>query len=150
MGKTKLRGRGIHTAVVLPPEVLDRLRQSERGVSEEIRRRIALTLEQDAIDPATRELLAAVTWIAGELHRQSRASWHAFPKAHEALSVAIQTWLEMVKPKEPGGAANDLLSPDDPPTLGRSIARHYQRFKAEMEKTDRELRNLSQGKGDKS
>ena len=38
--------RGVHTAVVLPPEVLDQLRKSERGVSEEIRRRIALTFEQ--------------------------------------------------------------------------------------------------------
>ena len=52
--------RGVHTAVVLPREMLDLLRESgrrqERGVSEEIRERLAGSLFEDARDPTTRSI----------------------------------------------------------------------------------------------
>ena len=53
MTDQKKRKRGIHTAVVLEPEVLERLRKSKEGVSFEIRERIRRTLEQDTFDGRT-------------------------------------------------------------------------------------------------
>ena len=44
----------VHTAVVLPPDVLEQLRRSERGVSEEVRRRVDRTLDEDAFDEKPR------------------------------------------------------------------------------------------------
>ena len=153
MGRPPLEKKQRQLAVALPPNLRNWLEAAANvaghSIAEEIRRRLALTVERDGMDAETRALLEAVGWMADEIRRQSGADWHDFPKATEALAAAIHTWLEIIKPKESSTAASDLFSPDDPPTLGRSIARHYQRFKIEREKTDRELRNLS-AKGDKS
>ena len=77
--------RGVHTAVVLPPEVLDQLRKSERGVSEEIRRRIALTFEQDAADRVIRELCDEVRRIADKLRQDFGAEWHTFAQSTSSI-----------------------------------------------------------------
>jgi hypothetical protein len=73
------------------------------------------------------------------------SAWHSNPNTHAALSEALRTWMEIIKPQQQG-AVSDLFGPGDPETLGRATARHYQRFKAEMEKTERELRQLQGGK----
>jgi hypothetical protein len=133
--------RGVHTAVVLPPDMLERLRQSERGVSEEIRRRLTESFEAERHDQQTRDLQYAVAWMAEELARQANGAWHTTRKGREALAAAIQTWLELNMPKASGTVAvSDLFGPDDPPTLGRSIARHFQRHELEMHKALQLLR----------
>jgi hypothetical protein len=152
MGRPPVAAKQRQLAVALPEEFRSRLEASAAGsgvsLAEEIRRRVRLSFEQDAVDRPTRDLLAAVRWIAEELDRQAApVSWQNHPKANEALTEALRTWLEIIKPRRaPGGvAASDLMAPDDPPTLGRSIARHYQRFKSEMEKSEREIRELLKG-----
>jgi hypothetical protein len=142
MAKMK-RGRGVHTAVVLPPEIRDKLKESERGLSEEIRARIERTLREDALGPELRGLLADVAWLADEIDHQVgiSSSWRALPKANDALAEAIRAWLQIIKPERFGTVpgASDLMGPDDPPTLGRSIARLYERIKPELEKNTQQI-----------
>jgi hypothetical protein len=146
MAKAK-RGRGVHTAVVLSPEVRDQLKESERGLSEEIRERIERTLEWDTHDEPTRELAADIMGIAHELNRQTGVAWHTNSVAHDALAAAVQLLLENTKPPAGSAAVSDLFV-GDPRTRGRSVAQFYLRIKAENEKTRQEL--LRRHTGDKS
>jgi hypothetical protein len=99
----------------------------------EIRHRLTLTLEEDQFEMPTRELARDVMFLADEVKRQSGLSWHTYPKAHEALAEALRMWLEIIKPPiAESAAASDLFGPDDPSTLGRSIARSYQREKVKI------------------
>lgn len=146
----------VHTAVVLPPDMIERLKQSERGLSEEIRRRLERSLAEDAalaaIDPETQDLIEAVAWMADQLQRDTSVPWHYHQRAHEALSTAFQTYFASLKPplsEGPPGVTDLFLAylADDPQTLGRAIARHYVRFKEELRKSEAELRELhSKGK----
>jgi hypothetical protein len=42
-------------------------------------------------------------------------------KGRQAILASFQQWLEILR--EPPPAAEDAFGPDDPPTLGRAIAR---------------------------
>jgi hypothetical protein len=130
-------------AIALPPDIRDRLQAAAdtagHSLAEEIRRRLALTFAADAIDPVTRELAADIMHIADDVTRLSEVPWHSNPKAQQALAVAIQTWLEDHPPPDHGPAAASLFGPDDPPTLGRSIAKLYERLKAVRKETEKEI-----------
>lgn len=134
MKKSK-RARGVHTAVVLPPDVLEQLRRSERGVSEEVRRRVDRTLDEDAFDEQTRALGDAIMWIADEVSRQVGHPWHVTVKGRQAVAVAIQHFLEASIPPTESLAVELLFGPDDPPTLGRTIARSFQKFLSQIPRT---------------
>lgn len=148
--KSGKRDARIQTGLRLEPEVLDQLRKSSLGVSEEIRRRIDLTLAADVYDEPTRELAADIMAIAHEISQQAGlgSSWHNNRKANEALAAALQTWLEGLKPM-PSGGVSDLFGPDDPATLGRTIARSYRGYKSALARNTAELLNNVR-KGDKS
>jgi len=88
---------------------------------------------------------ADIHWLADKLQKHTGAAWNATRKSHEALDEALRTYLPTLKPPEPEGAVADLFGPDDPQTLGRTIGRHYIRFKAAKEKTIREMRQLHKG-----
>jgi hypothetical protein len=114
--------------VVLQPDVLDKLRKGSGGVSEEIRRRIDRTLFEDGYSQATRSLADAAMWIADEIDRQVGAPWHTSRNGHLAVATALQTWLvELCAPDAASDPTQDSFGPDDPGTLGRSVARQYQR-----------------------
>jgi hypothetical protein len=140
------RTETVQTAVRLPREMHERLKQSPDGVSEEIRRRLERSFELDAFDPRTRDLVEAVAWMADQIERDTMSSWHQRPKAHETLVEALQTYLAKLKPAPSGGTpgVSDMWDSfiDDPPTLGRAIARHYVRFKEELQKSEAELNEL--------
>jgi len=142
----KMRARGVHTAVVLQPDVLESLRKSPRGVSNEIRHRINRTLYQEQFDLQTRELAADIMEIAAELHRQTGVSWYRNRSAHEALIEAVRTWLDSIKPPIDGTAAtvSDLFV-GDAVTRGQSVAQSWQRIKAEMAKSNREILGRHEG-----
>jgi hypothetical protein len=131
----------VPTGLRLPREMYERLKQSYLGVSGEIRRRLERTFLEERYDVETRELADDVMWLAGEVQRQCGGlSWHLYPKAHEALAEALRMWLEISKRRAAesaaalaeSAAALDLFGPDDPPTLGRSIARSYQREREDL------------------
>jgi hypothetical protein len=123
--KEKKRTRGIHTAVVLPPDVLDQLRRSELGVSEEIRRRVALTLEDDAYDAPTRELVRGIMRLAAEVERETGCAWHDHSGAHLAFRQAILSRLARLKPKQGpitfGERPHQTGPGDDPQIIGQWV-----------------------------
>lgn len=143
MGRPPLEKKQRQLAVALPDDVRQRLEaaaaRSGGSLAEEIRRRLVASFDAEAHDADVRDLAEGVMWMAEELKRQAGVSWHSTRKAREALSSAIQTWLEISAPPQ-SPAAEDLFGPDDPPTLGRSIARHYQRQYSEIMKAIRILR----------
>jgi hypothetical protein len=142
MGRKPKRQMGVALSDELRQKLSTASEAGGRSIAEEIRRRVEQSFEADAVDEATRELVEAVIWIADELNRQIRSSWALRRGGREALAHAIQAWLEITAPPRRSGpvVASDLMGPDDPPTLGRSIARTYQRFKAAIEKSTEELR----------
>jgi hypothetical protein len=138
--------------ISLPTDLRERLEAASAAsgfsLAAEIRERLKWTFADDLVDKPTRELREAVLWIADELSRQVGAFGAYSPRGREALGQAIQHWLEITTPP-PTGAASDLFGPDDPATLGRSIARTYQHFKAAVEQSTKSLR-LKHMKGGKS
>ena len=91
----------VQTAVRLPREMHERLKGSALGVSEEIRQRVARSFfEEDATDAPTRELAEDIVRMAADV-RANGIEWHRHPKAHEAFTAAIVTWLEIIKPPPP-------------------------------------------------
>ncbi len=152
MGRPPLEKKQRQLPVALPEDVRAELEaaalKSGHSVAEEIRRRITLTLEADAHDTQTRALAADVAQLAEQINREKGFAWHSHEKAFETLVSAINAWLAGIKPKRRDGVgASDLMwGDDDPATLGRSIARHHQGFKAALEKSTDEMRKLHEGK----
>jgi hypothetical protein len=123
------RGRGVHTAVVLSAEVRDKLKQSERGLSEEIRERIERTFKYDEVDPVTRELVEGLINMAALLRIDFGAEWHAWPSAYKAFAAAAAQRLVGYAPP-PGimtDAASEMLTENDPETVGRMRERDDRR-----------------------
>lgn len=147
MGRPPVEKKQRQFPVALPDEVRERLeaaaKASERSLAEEIRRRLNKSFEADTHDEQTRDLAYAVIWMAEELGRQTGRPWHSTRKSRSALAVAIEHWLEISGPQE-SAAVSDLFGPDDPPTLGRSIARHFQRFAFETRRALQLLRGERQ------
>jgi hypothetical protein len=126
MTDQKKRKRGIHTAVVLEPEVLERLRKSKEGVSFEIRERIRRTLEQDTFDGRTLSLANLMMRVAEDIRRHTGTPWHATKKGRQAIVAAFEQLVDSL----PVGTTvpEDTFGPDDPSTLGRAIARTRMQF----------------------
>lgn len=89
------------TAVRLPREMHERLKQSEHGLSEEIRRRVERSFEEEAYDVKTRELAALVAKLAAEVERETGSAWHTHAGAHRLLRRAILALLARLKPEGP-------------------------------------------------
>ena len=98
----KNRKRGIHTAVVLEPEVLERLRMSKEGVSFEIRERIRRTLEQDTFDGRTLSLANLMMRMAEDIRRHTGTPWHATKKGRQAIVAAFQQLVELAARRDTG------------------------------------------------
>jgi hypothetical protein len=84
----------VQTGLRLDSAVIDRLRQSDRGLSDEVRDRLERTFKEDAIDPVTRELRDGLVRIAAKLRQDYGVEWHASSRAREAFSVAIAQRIE--------------------------------------------------------
>lgn len=107
----------VQTGLRLEPAMIDRLRQSDRGLSDEIRDRLERTFKEDAIDAVTRELRDGLVNIAERL-RADYGEWHKSPMAYQAFNAAmIQRIAQYEPPPEPEGAASDLFGRSD--TIGR-------------------------------
>ena len=125
MTKKRKRGRPhaenpmVHTAVVLPRDLLERLRtdakRSERGLSTEIRQRLA---NYDVDDPETKSLIECIKSLANNLASDLGKSWHESEYAKAALAGGIMAFLG------PLSAARDIPGhTDNPETVGRTHAR---------------------------
>jgi hypothetical protein len=119
-------GDTVAAAVRLRRSTVEWLRISTDGITDGIRQGIDRLMLDEQFDKETLELASNIKMLAKEIQRQTGADWHRSPAAHEAFSEAIRTWLDMHKPQR--GIPTDQLeagisSPDDPKTVGRTIAR---------------------------
>jgi hypothetical protein len=96
------------------------------SIAEEIRRRLEMSFENDARDDQIRDLISAAIWIARDITAQVGADWHATQKGRQAVAAGIRLYIEAMLPSVQVDAGEDLFGPDDPETLGRASARHYQ------------------------
>jgi hypothetical protein len=140
--------RGVHTAVVLPREMLELLRESGRargmGVSEEIRDRLAKSLFDDALDQTTRYFTGEIFELAKKVRRYFGGEWYADANAHAALVAAVEDQLASHKPAATSAAATPgTTTPlaDPPAVVGRVIAREYRHEKQEIEASRTAYRN---------
>jgi hypothetical protein len=119
-------------------EVLEKLAAaSGRSVAEEIRHRLTLSLRyEQAFDEQTRLLGYDLMSLARGVRNYSRFDWHAHPKAHEVLTEAVRVWLEIATPPE---VLNAPWGPDDPKTLGRTIARSHREQKQIAERARKQI-----------
>lgn len=136
----------VQTALRLPTEMLNRLRQSEHGVSEEIRGRLARSLAEDRIDPTTRELANDLIQLAELVRLDVGANWNSDAGAHAAFRSAVIALIDEHKPEGAPvfGAVRDLFGAgisksDDPDTLGRALVRHYRRSKPNPQAVQRSV-----------
>lgn len=114
-------------------------------IDKEILNRVATTLLDEMIyDQQTRGLAHQLKGLAKHVLRHTKHAWHAHPKAHEAFTEAVRTWLE---DSPPAGVKEEQWGQDDPKTLGRAIARMARRITEEessnpIEAWDREILDL--------
>jgi hypothetical protein len=112
----------VPTAIRLPREMHDRLRESDLGVSEAIRRRVELTFQQDAIDPITRGLATGVVNLAAAVKAFVGAEWHSHQEVHAVFAAALACRLAAYKPPPRGALALKQLAQK----LGDAAARELQ------------------------
>lgn len=118
----------VQTGLRLDPAILKRLRNSERGLSDEIRDRLERTFKEDALDPVTREVRDQFVLIADLLRQDYGTDWHKSYRAQRALTAAIELVLADYAPSLDSPAVSALFGPDEPPeTIGRMRARDVQR-----------------------
>jgi hypothetical protein len=87
----------------------DRLRQSDLGVSEEIRRRVEWTLQ---IDPVTHELLTGIIHLAAGVQADLGAAWHSSQEVQEIFAAAVARRLAFYKPSPKGARALMQIAQD--------------------------------------
>jgi hypothetical protein len=157
----------VQTAVRLPRRMLYALRQSARGVSEEIRARLRRSLDEDN-DPETRKLVAAINRLAGWVKLETGHAWHSHPAATRIFLDAITARLARLKPDgEPEFGPGELparrvfvAASNDLTTIGLALEaiefhtppvtdEDRRRVEEELERVVQDI-NRSQDEGDKS
>ncbi len=120
----------VHTAVVLPPDLIAQLKtdakKSGQGMSAEIRERLRVTylMELSRGDPETGNLLNAIKHLSDFLARDLGKRWHQHPYAMAAFKAGVAALLARYQPE-----GDETLRPDtklvgDPPdVVGRTHAR---------------------------
>jgi hypothetical protein len=134
----------VQTAVRIPRAMLDRLRESELGVSEEIRQRIERTLQEDTVDPITRELLIGIGNLAAAVQADLGTAWHSYQEVQEVFAAAVVQRLAAYKPSQRTTAfiqlARDLLGE----TAASQVSGAPDAVGATIERADRRTRAYEQ------
>lgn len=148
----------VQTAMRLPREMHERLKQSPDGVSEEIRRRLERTFDvEDKHDLETRQLAEDIMELALLIRQQAKADWHRHPDVHRALKAAIQTYLERHAPvPETAPAKIPAFTGAKAEAAGSGIASNFvhnrvadRKRQAEIEALEARLAQLKKSTGDK-
>jgi hypothetical protein len=127
IGRPRAENPMVHTAVVLPPDLVARLKTdaeaSDKGLSAEIRQRLQSTYLSQSSPAETNQFLAAVRKLAEMLARDLGSQWYEHAYALAAFKAGVAEFLsryllegdEKVRPDGDG---------DDPPdVVGRTYAR---------------------------
>jgi hypothetical protein len=118
----------VHVGVRVDPAIADRLRASDRGLSDEIRERLERTFKYDQVDPVTRELVEGLINIAASLRVDFWGEWHSWPGAYEAFATAVAQRLSGYAPG-PGMAIDpeSEIKEDETKMIGRTRERDDRR-----------------------
>ena len=125
-GRPPLDDPMVHTAVLLPSDLLVRLKKDARGhgLSAEIRKRLQTSYHQEGHDPRTGELVACIEDLAKSLARDLGVQWYSTEFAREAFKAGVAIFLAE---NAPGGSSETSYDghPDDAPPVivGRTHAR---------------------------
>jgi hypothetical protein len=117
--------RRVQTGLRLDSAMFQQLRQSDRGVSDEIRDRLQRTFQEDSVDPVTRELRDGLVNVAKMLRLDFGEEWYSSPPAYEAFTAAVVQRLARYKPTQPSAPpseAPDRIRPDylqEPTIIGK-------------------------------
>jgi hypothetical protein len=132
-GRPRSKSPMVHTAIVLPRDLLERLREdakrSNQGLSAYIREHLWLADFRPLQNPydKTTELVAAIKRLADTLAQDLGKKWHQHPYVLAAFKAGVAAFLaryqlegdESVRPDTRGAG-----EPDDPPdVVGRTHAR---------------------------
>jgi hypothetical protein len=136
-GRPRSENPMVHTAVVLPRDLLERLKRAaderDQGLSTEIRQRL-LVYEQDRDlatllrrDQETDGLVASIKSLSDNLAGDLGVNWHEHPYALAAFKAGVAVFLARYKPEGDASARPDTRvvgEPDDAPeAVGRTHAR---------------------------
>jgi hypothetical protein len=134
----------VQTAMRLPSEMHERLKQSQDGVSEEVRGRLQQSFDvEDRYDPQTRELGADICELARLLRDQAKFEWHQHPEVHAALTAAIAVCLESRAPKLEGvPPAIRGFKPGHGANVGSVLATNFIHNRAAEKKRQAEIEQL--------
>jgi hypothetical protein len=132
-GRPRSENPMVHTAVVLPRDLLEKLRTdaaaANRGLSAEIRQRLQLgyLVPREPYDHETSQLLAAIKLLSESLARDLGAKWHEHTYALAAFKAGVEAFLAryyLAGDEDRRPDAQDADEPDDPPdVVGRTHAR---------------------------
>jgi hypothetical protein len=140
----------VQTAVRLPHQMNERLKQSPLGVSDEIRKRLERTFWDDQFDAHTRLLMAEIGRLAELVKLDTNADWHSHAAANHAFRQAVVSLLaHFGQPSgEPVFAPDELperrlVTSDNPTTIGIGLAAiaYHNRPLANDERREVEDRN---------
>jgi hypothetical protein len=145
----------VHTAVVLPPEMLAELRKQGalhgRTMSQEIRERLAGSLFEETRDDKTKQLEGEIVQLAAEVLHDFKTHWHAEPRAHKAFLAAVADQIGSYEPPPtPASGSPDVNDLDPPDVIGRALARRYRREREAVEAQREAMANYRRGHGDVS
>jgi hypothetical protein len=129
----------VHTAVVLPRSLLERLKKdaegSERGLSTEIRKRLQASYNLEAGDTYTNDLVQCINELADELTRDYKMPWHKHEFALDAFKAGIEKFLAQYYAEGRAPAEPQFVGhPDDasPEVVGYWHARRILRNRVQI------------------
>jgi hypothetical protein len=130
VGRPRSKNPMVHTAVVLPSDLIARLKAdaeaSGQGLSAEIRARLGLTylMQGPRNDPETSNLLHAIRHLSDFLARDLGKKWHEHPYAMAAFKAGVADLLARYLPEGDAKVRPDTQVVGDPPdVVGRTHAR---------------------------
>jgi hypothetical protein len=129
-GRPRSEDPMVHTALVLPRDLIERLKEdaqkSNRGLSTEIRQRLQMSYER-APDPRTRNLVECIKELADSLDRDIGAKWYQHEPTLDAFRAGITALLDLSKKGETPNDFDPFIGghPDDQPpqVIGQTHAR---------------------------
>jgi hypothetical protein len=133
-GRPRSENPMVHTAVVLPRDLLERLKRDAkaegRGLSTEIRRVLQLILDLKGVvlrDEVTADMLDSIKLLADNLAGDLGVYWHEHPYALAAFKAGVAAFLAQYQLPGDASARPDTRvvgEPNDPPdVVGRTHAR---------------------------
>jgi hypothetical protein len=137
-GRPPSKSPMVHTAVVLPRELIERLKRdaetSNRGLSAEIRQRLQTSYDMEGLpaDPRTRDLIECIKDLADQVERDLGVQWYKHKFALEAFEAGVALLVRHNYAKDDGPASPDpqfVGYPDDAPpeVVGTTHARRILR-----------------------